>query len=350
MKRFFRAAAYEAAMVFDAIRYEPVMVNSLYIGGGTPSLVDTALLKKWLDTLHTYTVFAPGYEFTMEANPDSLTKNFAQTARLLGANRLVIGAQSFDSRRLSRLNRRQRVSDIRRAFAVSRSAGFENIGLDLIFGWPGQNLPSLIDDIERLTALEPDHISYYQLTVEFGTRLEKRILAGEISLPDEETMAAMYEAGARLLEEHGYKRYEVSNFARAGFHSRHNFAYWKGTPYLGFGPSAHSFIDPCRWSNISDLSRYAEIIEAGCRPWDFFETLTTEQRFIETVMLSLRTTDGLNKRELVQAYGERASAFLGSTVLGEFISSGHLIDTGRDLRLTDRGFLVADKIIADLIS
>lgn len=350
MKRFFRAAASEVAMTFDNVRYEPIKVNSLYIGGGTPSLVNTDLLKKWLDTLNSYIAFIPDYEFTIETNPDSVTEEFARTVKLLGVNRIVIGVQSFDSRRLSRLNRHQKVSDIHRAFAISRSAGFENIGLDLIFGWPGQKLQSLITDIERLVALKPEHISLYQLTVESGTRLEKRIFEGEISLPGEETMAVMYEAGVKLLEEYGYKRYEVSNFASEGFHSRHNFAYWKGTPYLGFGPSAHSFVNPYRWSNVSDLSGYIEMIEGGCGPWDFFETLTAEQRFIEVVMLSLRTADGLDKEKLSREYGKKASVFFDGRILTKFISSGYLVDTGQRLQLTNRGFLVADKIIADLIS
>jgi oxygen-independent coproporphyrinogen-3 oxidase len=347
--RLFKAIGYETEMALLSLGHEPIDVASIYIGGGTPSLLDPSLLEDWVRLIKTYVRFLPDCEFSIEANPESLTDEFASRIFEAGVNRIIIGAQSFAITPLMRLNRKQTTRDIYRAFYRARSAGFENIAADLIFGLPEQTMKMVKTDIERLTALDPAHISFYQLTVEESTPLAKQIESGEIELPDEDTVAAMYRFGAHMLIDRKYRRYEVSNFARDGRRSRHNYAYWSGAPYIGLGPSAHGFVNNCRYGNVADINRYLENVEAGRLPIGFVEELTDEQRLIEQVMLSLRTAEGLDKQKLVSRFGDRSADIIDSPTTRRYIKSGHLLDDSGFLRLTDAGFLVADKIIADLL-
>ncbi len=337
-------------MTLSAFGHEPIDVASIYIGGGTPSLAHHEHLSAWVSRLAAYVRFLPDYEFTIECNPESASEELFRSAIDSGVSRLIIGVQSFSTAHLARLNRRQTTKDIYKAFYLARAAGFENIGADLIFGLPGQRLRHIRSDIERLTALEPTHISFYQLTVEPGTRLAREVAHHKIALPDDEQSAAMYKYGAHLLIDRGYKRYEVSNFAREGYFSRHNFAYWNFSPYIGLGPAAHGFINNHRYGNIADLHKYLEAVDAGLFPTEFVEELTLGQRLMETVMLSLRITAGIDKERLVLQFGNKGSEILESQAVKKFIASGHLIDDAGFLRLSDDGFLLADKIIADLVA
>ena len=348
-ERLFRAVEYETEMVLSAFGHEPVDVASIYIGGGTPSLVDPDLLDQWIALVKSYARFLPGYEFTIEANPESLTDEIAFRTFEAGVNRIIIGVQSFAVNLLRKLNRRQTTRDIYRAFYRARSAGYENIGADLIFGLPDQTLKKVRTDIARLTALEPTHISFYQLTVEDGTALADQVRSGKIGLPGEEQSAAMYQFGSHLLIDHEYRRYEVSNFALDGYRSRHNYAYWSGAPYIGLGPAAHGFVNQHRWGNIADVGEYMKAVESGFMPVQFVETLTGPQRLMETVMLALRTAEGIDKQSLALHYGQPATAILDSAPVSRYVESGYLLDDAGFLRLTDAGFLVADKIIADIV-
>lgn len=336
-------------MVFSALGHEPVDITSIYIGGGTPSLADPVLLEDWTRSVGSYIRYLPDYEFSIEANPESLTDDFARRSIDAGVNRIIIGAQSFSIKSLKLLNRKQTTKDIYRAFYRARSAGYENIGADLIFGLPAQTMKTLKADIERLIDLEPAHISFYQLTVEAGTRLAHQVASGEMKLPNDEKSAEMYRFGSHLLIDRGYRRYEVSNFAPDGRRSRHNYAYWTGAPYLGLGPAAHGYINNVRYGNVSDIDQYIEIVEAGYLPIDFAENLTDDQKLMETVMLSLRTSEGLDRQKLVNRFGEIAQAVIKNPVAQRYIKSGHLVDDSGFLRLTDAGFLLADKIITDLV-
>ncbi len=348
--RLFKAIGYEAEMVFSVLGHEPIDVASIYIGGGTPSLLDPQLLEDWVRSVGSYTHFLPDYEFSIEVNPESLTSEFAQRSFGAGVNRIIIGAQSFLVKSLKLLNRKQTTKDIYRAFYRARSAGYENIAADLIFGLPAQTMKSLKADIERLIDLEPAHISFYELTVEEGTRLAEQVASGEIKLPTEEKSAEMYGFGAHLLIDRKYRRYEVSSFARDGRRSRHNYAYWTGAPYIGLGPSAHGYINNVRYGNTADIDRYIETVEAGYLPIAFAEDLNDDQRLMETVMLSLRTNEGLDQQKLVNRFGDTAGRVIDNPIVKQYIKSGHIIDDSGFLRLTDSGFLLADKIILDLIA
>ncbi len=349
IERFFRALTYETETVLSSFGHEPIDIGSIYIGGGTPSLADPELLERWLETVLTYGRLMPGYEFTIEANPESLRPAFAAQTLAMGANRVVIGVQSFAVGLLRRLNRRLRIKDIYQAFYFCRTAGYQNIAADLIFGLPQQRMRQLRIDIERLAALEPDHISFYQLTVEPETRLADRIAAGRIALPDDETCASMYRFGAHLLVDQGYLRYEVSNFARPGRLARHNFAYWQGSPYIGLGPAAHGFANNRRYGNLPSLGAYIDRLEAGHLPIAFVEELSSEQQLMEAIMLSLRTAEGIDKARLIRRFGAAAIDILQGPASSRYVRSGHLDDDEGWMRLTDDGFLIADSIIADLV-
>ena len=349
VERFFRAVEYETELVLSLFGHEPIEIASIYIGGGTPSLIRPELLERWLEALKSYGRLLPGYEFTVEANPETLTADFAREALALGINRVVIGVQSFRIESLRRLGRRQQTKDIYRAFYYARLAGFENIGGDLIFGLPDQKTRHVKSDIERLIDLEPKHISFYQLTVEEKTPLFEDVKSGRIIIPGEDQAAQMYRIGAHTLVDRGYRRYEVSNFARDGWRSRHNYAYWQGAPYIGLGPAAHGQVKDFRYANRPDLADYFEAVEKGLLPLGMIEELSEEQRLMESVMLSLRTADGLDKQQFIIRFGAKALPILEGATAGRLMEAGYLVDDSGFIRLTDDGFLVADKIIADLV-
>jgi oxygen-independent coproporphyrinogen-3 oxidase len=348
--RFFSALHHETDTVLSAFEQEPIEVRSIYIGGGTPSLIDTGLLENWISLIASYCHFIPEFEFTIEANPESLTESFARKAFELGANRIIIGSQSFSPASLKKVGRIQKNKDIYQAFYNARLAGFENIGADLIFGLPGQSIKKMRTDIDRLIALEPKHISFYQLTVEPDTVLEKNVESGNVLLPSDEKCAEMYRLGTHLLQDYDFLRYEISNFAKEGYASRHNSSYWNGTPYIAFGPAGHGFLNNVRYSNIGDLNEYVTRVENNVSPIDFTETLTKEDRLDEAILLGLRQASGIDKPKLIREFGEPALAILEGEIVADFVAREFLVNEDGFLRLTDDGFLVADRIIYELVS
>lgn len=350
VRQYYSAVRRETEIALSAFEHEPVEVASIYIGGGTPSLIDLDFLEQWIALVQSYAVLLPGFEFTIEANPESLTNTFTGRTRNIGVNRIVIGVQSFAVKTLRRLNRRVNAREIYRAFYLARLAGYDNIGADLIFGLPGQNMKSLRLDLDRLIALEPTHISFYQLTVEPQTRLSELIQNGVLSLPGEETLADMYRRGVHQLIDHGYLRYEVSNFAFDGYACRHNQAYWTGAPYLGLGPSAHGYINGCRYANFKNLAAYCEAIDQNRFPLERIENLSTDQRLTEQVMLALRTSDGIDRKRFLYAFGERGLVVMEGAAAARMEREGYIERTAESMRLTDKGFLVADELTARLLA
>ncbi|MFH1700896.1 MAG: radical SAM family heme chaperone HemW [Candidatus Zixiibacteriota bacterium] len=348
-QRYYRALLRETEMVLSAFEQEPVEISSIYIGGGTPTLFDTQFLEKWISLVGGFCTFSSGFEFSIETNPESLTAAFAEKTFRLGANRIIIGIQSFDEKSLKKLGRSQNSKNIYQAFYNARMAGYKNIGADLIFGLPGQTMKKLRGDIDRVLALEPNHISFYQLTVEPGTALERKIKSGKLVLPGEDKQAQMYRLGSHILMDRKYARYEVSNFAPEEFRCRQNISYWDGSPYIGLGPAAHGYINNHRYHNVSDIDSYLNMIEEGRFPIAGIENLSREQKFTETVMLSLRTNPGIDKKKLLREFGERALELLEGKIAAAFINDGFLEIEDNRLCLTDSGFLLADKIIEMLL-
>lgn len=326
-------------------------VTSLYFGGGTPSLLPANLLGQILRSLDRAFDFAPGYEFSFEGNPESVAEGagaYLQELRALGVTRLSLGVQSLNDDRLRLLGRPHTARQARNAYSIARSVGFQNINLDFIWGLPGQRLKLWLDELKEAAALAPEHLSCYGLTVEPGTPLEDRVLDGVIELPDEDEQSAMFIHGADYLENNGFMQYEVSNFARMGYQSRHNLGYWEGTDYLGLGPSAVSTVGGMRWSNPEGIAPYAEAV-SDSRVGAEAEKLTLPIRIKELVMLRLRTTRGLR----LKAYRE----LTGRNFLKEherMIEVLHRNDLirirGGYIRFTRAGMLVSNTILENIFA
>lgn len=270
------------------------LFDTLYIGGGTPSLLSPQQLERILIRIRNTFDLTSNSEITVETNPADLNQPYLESIREIGINRINIGVQSLDEEMLRFLGRRHSVKQAVSAIEASRNAGFHNMGLDLIYGLPGQTIDSWLDTLRQAVAFSPQHLSCYQLTVESKTPLGERYLAGEFSIPGEEFQYEFFMKTSQALEEAGYTHYEVSNFAKGeAYASRHNQKYWDHSPYLGLGPAAHSFQNNRRWWNYRSVDPYITAINAGYHPAEEVETLTVEQLRLEALYLGLRTKKGI---------------------------------------------------------
>jgi oxygen-independent coproporphyrinogen-3 oxidase len=277
--------------------------DTVYIGGGTPSLLSPEQLESILRSVQKTFHLIANLEITIETNPADLDQSFLELMREIGINRINIGLQSFDEKILNFLGRRHSIKQAISAIEASRKAGFHNIGLDLIYGVPAQNIDSWLDTLKQAVAFSPEHISCYQLTLESKTPLGMRHQAGEFSLPGEELQYEFFMKTSEFLEDAGYIHYEVSNFALGTeYTSRHNQKYWDHSPYLGLGPSAHSFQSNRRWWNYRSLDRYLAAINAGNLPIEETEILTMEQLRLEALYLGLRTKKGVSLQDFENRY------------------------------------------------
>jgi oxygen-independent coproporphyrinogen III oxidase len=317
--------------------------DSLYLGGGTPSILDVREADQLVGHLFQTFSFTGGTEMTLEANPGDLTGEKLQGFRGIGFNRFNLGIQSFDDAVLSFLKRRHTARDAEEAFALLRSAGCENAGIDLMYGIGGQSEKKWMETLHRAVSLQPEHLSCYQLTIEPHTPFEKWQKKGLYEGPGEDTARSLFLQTSRFLKENGYIHYEVSNFAKTGGHkSRHNGKYWRHVPYLGLGPSAHSYRDRMRWWNVRSLKRYCEALSPGCGPSGGSETLTDEQMNLETVALGLRTMEGISLGDLPPTPG------LDSRI-SHMEDSGWVSVQGGRLVPTPEGFLLADSLVRHLL-
>jgi putative oxygen-independent coproporphyrinogen III oxidase len=312
--------------------------DSLFLGGGTPSWLGEAHIAELMKNLRRYFTLAPDPEFTLEANPDDITADKLAVWRELGVNRLSLGVQSFDEAELRFLQRRHTAAQTRTALSLIRAAGFTNLGLDLMYGLPGQSLEAWIKTLETALRFNPEHLSCYQLTLAPETPLGRRLAAGSLTPPDEETQREFFLLTADFLTARGYLHYEVSNFAREeNYICRHNLKYWTRTPYLGLGPGAHSFLAGRRWWNFSSVEKYCAALNAGEAPVAGEETLTPEQIRLETLALGFRTREGVSLASLREQPG--ADAMI------EALNQAGLVrvDRGRVIA-TNQGLVVADRL------
>ena len=321
--------------------------DTVYLGGGTPSILGIGPLQNILAMVRKNFELLPDAEITVEANPADLDLSLLECLRAFGVNRLNIGIQSFDQKMLDFLGRRHSSKQGLSAIERSRKAGFDNIGLDLIYGVPGQDMESWLKTLKQALAFSPEHLSCYQLTLETKTPLGMRYEKGDFFLPGEELQYDFFMKTSELLEEAGYIHYEVSNFARGmTFASRHNQKYWNHTPYLGLGPAAHSFLGDQRWWNQRSVERYITDIRAGRSPIEGAETLTMEQLRLETLFLGLRTKKGIHLKEFSEQYDCDLVAEKNGIVtqLREegllSIQNGHLAPTRAGLAVADNLSLI----------
>ncbi len=288
-------------MEMYSTRFNPF--DTVYIGGGTPSLLSPQQLKNILIKVKEDFNLLSNTEITIETNPADLNRSFLESMRESGINRINIGVQSFDEKVLDFLGRRHSVKQSISSIGDSRKAGFYNIGLDLIYGIPGQDIDSWLDNLKQAVAFSPEHISCYQLTLEAKTPLGIRAQAGAFPIPGEALQHEFFIKTSQFLEGAGYLHYEVSNFSRGKEHtSRHNQKYWDHSPYLGLGPAAHSFQSNQRWWNHRSLDQYLAAINAGNLPVEETETLTVEQLRLEALSLGLRTRKGISLQDFQKEY------------------------------------------------
>jgi len=318
--------------------------DSLFLGGGTPSWLGKAHLAELMKNLRRHFNFSPDSEITLEANPDDLTADKLALFRDLGVNRLSLGVQSFDAAELVFLKRRHTARQTEQALTLIRAAGFANLGLDLMYGLPGQTLDAWTNTMKTALSFAPEHLSCYQLTIAAGetpalqTPLARRVARGEISLPDEETQRQFFLLTANFLTARGYLHYEVANFAREEkYVCRHNVKYWTRTPYLGLGPAAHSFKAGRRWWNVSSVGDYCASLNAGRPPVAEAESLTPAQIRLETLALGFRTREGVSLATIrEQPHGD--------AILAELTQAGLVrLDHDRVIA-TACGLVVADRL------
>jgi putative oxygen-independent coproporphyrinogen III oxidase len=346
-------AAYLTALDAEARLYRnrfPAF-DSLYLGGGTPSLLTSAQLAALINNLRRTFSFTPNTEITIEANPDDVTAAKLALWLDLGINRLSLGVQSFHEAELRFLGRRHKAKQTEAAIDLIRAAGFTNLGLDLIYGLPGQSLDTWLKTLETALGCAPEHLSCYQLTLAAGetpalrTPMAQRLARGEFALPDEETQRDFFLLTAGFLTARGYLHYEVANFAREGpqagslchYVCRHNMKYWNRTPYLGLGPGAHSFLPERRWWNLSSVEHYGAALSAGDAPVAETESLSPEQIRLETLALGFRTCEGVSLATIRERPG-------GDAVVAALTQAGLVrVDHDRVIA-TSQGLVVADRL------
>ena len=346
-REYFEALSVETELVAEEYAELDNEVATVYVGGGTPSLMNLDLFATWLDQVRS--VFYMGeVEFSFECNPESVTRELLSRLRELGVNRPVFGVQSFRRDLLRRLTRVHNPGDSHRAVYLANALGFDNFGVDLIFGLPGQSSEALSRDLDQIIELEPKHVSFYQLTVEAGTPLHRQVSEGTVRLPDADFSHGLYRGGAERLAEAGYVRYEVSSFARPGYECRHNIGYWEGADYLGLGPSAHSFMHGRRFANTADVREYARTLLSGRRPLVVDES-GFESRMTEAIMLGLRTAQGIDRAAFQRRFGVPVEERLVREEYHILVESGYLLPEKGRLRLSDEGLLLADEITRRLV-
>jgi oxygen-independent coproporphyrinogen-3 oxidase len=311
-------------------RLEP---ETIFFGGGTPTALTTAQLEFLLAGFRDHLDLSRLVEWTVEANPGSVSPRKAALLRKLGVSRISLGVQSWDDELLKLLGREHNAAQAEASFQILRGAGFGNLSIDLMFGLPGQTLAQWESDLEKTISLQPDHISTYCLTYEEDTEFFARQARGEFR-EDPESDARFLESAMRMLESAGFEHYEISNYARDGFASVHNRGYWAGHDYLGIGPSAFSTVGLRRWQNVCDYRAYSDRILSGSSAVSSTEILTPEMKRGERIALSLRTRNGIPSEELKPWPNESR----------EFVDLGLLHEVGSNFVLTSRGKLLADSV------
>ncbi len=333
-------------MAATAERFAPVSVPTVYFGGGTPSLLPTGLLTGLLVSAAQAFELESDAEITLEANPGTVTLESLGAYLDAGVNRLSVGIQSLDDRELAILGRIHTADQGARAIALARSAGFANIGLDLMHSLPGQTLAGWRETLSRAVDLGVEHISAYALSIEDGTPLAAAVDRGDILPVDPDLSAEMFEYTADFLVSAGYEYYEVSNFARPGRRSRHNQVYWQRGSYLGFGAGAHSFLNDrgwgVRWENPPDLAEYAASFGGAEHP------LSREDAMAEFFFLGLRMLEGVDLSSFAAEFGEAAEN-LYADAMESCLAEGVLQRRGDMLALTRRGLLLANRVLARFI-
>ena len=338
---FIESIVKEIDLYFNSNYSNKLKFDTIFLGGGTPSLIEPHYIEKIFKALSNHIDFSIIKEITIEANPGEISKDYLNGFREIGINRISFGFQSLDDKLLKFLDRLHSSKQCIVAFEEARTAGFENINTDMIFNIPGQSLDILSKNLKSVIKLQPEHISSYSLTVEKGTMLYSNVTKGKVVMPDEELDYNMYEMTSSIMSNNRYNQYEASNYAKKSKECLHNLHYWNLDPYIAFGPSAHGYDGKKRWWNHRSLNLYLSLLKKNKLPIKNSEILSTKNKFNEIIMNGLRTSKGINI--------EKLNKITTSINIDKKIQKWpQLIMENKYLRLKDNNFMLLDEITADL--
>jgi putative oxygen-independent coproporphyrinogen III oxidase len=341
--------ALEREMAHTVAEVQPEEIRSIFIGGGTPTVLEPKQLERLLAAVRRhFPHWADDIEFTVEANPGTTEPDKLRVMREGGVNRLSFGAQTFREDLLEKIGRIHSVEDIRRSVHQAREAGVENISLDLMFGLPEQQVEDVEAAIREALLLEPDHFSVYSLKVEEGTLFHTRMLQGKLPLPSEDDELSMYQLTRQQLAEAGYPQYEISNFAKPGFKSRHNSTYWRNEPYYGLGAGAHGYMQGVRHQNVRGVKEYIRLTSEQGRPVDETHTVPLYEEMENQMILGLRLMEGVDVSQFARRFEREVGDVFGGVL--ERLETKGLIqwEKGR-IRLTEQGILFGNEVFASFI-
>ena len=346
---YLRALSGELELLADAMG-SASGVATVFIGGGTPSLLKAGQIEQILQAIEGSLGIAEGAEISVESNPDNLSAEYCADLHSIGIRRLSIGVQSLQQPGLKVLGRLHGADGARKAYEAARAAGFENISVDLIYGWPGQSFAQLIGDIDTVVAWDVDHISFYALIVEQGTPLSTAVHRGQLRPVGDDDTASYYDEIVRRLETAGFEHYEISNWARdESFRSLHNQIYWQNGRYFGVGAGAHSYLGNVRASNIRLPRDYIEAVERGVLPIDQQETINPDLEMAETMILGLRLlVDGVSGTDFATRHGVEIDSRY-KEVIERLVSMGLLLREGDRIRLSASGVMVSNSVLAEFL-
>lgn len=345
MERYVQALA--AEMQFAAEVY-PIKAKTIFIGGGTPSVLPDELLSAVLEATARYFVTDMLQEYTVEVNPGTITPQKLQLMRQYGVNRLSIGVQSDTEAQLAFLGRIHTFAQAKEAISLARSAGFRNINLDFMYGIPGQTTAQWEATLANALALEPEHLSLYQLKIEENTVLYQKLTEGSIQEFDDETALQMYRTAQQLLGAAGYIQYEISNYAKAGYESKHNQVYWRTDNYLGLGLGACSWMRPDRWNNHFEMDRYLQCIQQHTLPAQEAEHLTVQEQMEETVFMALRMNTGLSKQLFAARFGDSVEHIFADAI-ATCKTNGWIAEEKDHYMLTEEGRVLGNLVFMEFI-
>lgn len=335
--------ALEKEIILTLEKYPVEKLKTIFVGGGTPTALNEKQLLRLCQIITSHLPMHMNAEFTFEANPGDLSKGKLRILKEAGVNRLSFGVQSFNDELLKGIGRTHRASDVFRSVEEAKKIGFENISIDLIYSLPGQSLADFKDTIETAFSLDIQHFSGYSLIIEPKTVFYNLMRKGKLPLPGEDVEASMFELLMEEMEGHGFRQYEISNFSKPGYESKHNLTYWNNDPYFGFGAGAHSYTGGMRRSNVGPLKKYMDLIENGMLP-SFEENLVpASERMEEEMFLGLRKTDGIIVAKFIQKF-DRNPLDLYQEELNKSLEKGLIVVTEESIYLTKKGRLLGNEV------
>lgn len=329
-------------------RFPTLRLQTVFIGGGTPTSLTAKQLDRLLHAIHRIVPLASNVEFTVEANPDGVSDEQLRVLKQWGVNRLSFGVQTFDDELLTRIGRTHTKETAIETIERAHDLGFHNINIDLMYGLPTQTIAQLKETLQMTFSLPIQHVSAYSLIIEPKTVFYNLMKKNTLSLPSQEEEAYMYEIVMEQMEKHGYVQYELSNYAQKGLYSRHNMTYWNNEYYYGFGAGAHSYMNGVRYVNVGPIKKYIQLIEHGKLPYVDTHVVSKEEQMEEHMFLGLRKTEGVNKREFLARYGKTVHEVFSEAIARQK-RNGLLEETDEAIVLTHRGKLLGNEVFQSFL-